>query len=87
MNDLVIHNWDLAKGIGVEVQLDEECMRVALDGFRPVEAAMRAAGGLGPDVQVPDDAPLQVRYLAFFGRRADWTPPAEQQIAPGVSRE
>ena len=76
MNDLVVHNWDLAKGIGIEVELDEECMRVALDGFRPMEAAMRAAGELGPDVEVPDDASLQVRYLAFFGRRADWSPPS-----------
>jgi len=75
MNDLVVHNWDLATGIGVDVQLDEECMQVALDGFRPFEEAMRAAGELGPDVDVPDDAPLQVRYLAFFGRRADWSPP------------
>jgi len=75
MNDLVVHNWDLAKGIGADVELDEECMQVALDGFRPAEAALRAAGELGPDVEVPDEASLQVRYLAFFGRRADWTPP------------
>ena len=75
MNDLVIHNWDLAKGIGVEVQLDEECMRVALDGHRPMEAELRAAGALGPDIDVPDNASLQTRYLAFFGRRADWSPP------------
>ena len=76
MNDLLVHNWDLARGIGVEVQLDEECMEVALAGYRPFEAVMRPAGDLGPDVEVPDDADLQTRYLAFFGRRWDWTPPA-----------
>ena len=76
MNDIVVHNWDLARGIGVEVELDEECMQAALDGFRPMEPALRAAGELGPDIEVPNDAPLQVRYLAFFGRRADWIPPA-----------
>ena len=76
MNDLIVHNWDLAKGIGVEVELDEECMQVALDGYRPFEPVLRPAGELGPDVEVPDDADLQTRYLAFFGRRTDWTPPA-----------
>lgn len=76
MNDLVVHNWDLAKGIGVEVELDKECVEVALAGYRMFEAVLRPAGALGPDVEVPDDADLQTRYLAFFGRRADWAPPA-----------
>jgi len=74
MNDLIVHNWDLAKGIGIDVELDSECMEAALDGFRPQEPALRAAGALGPDVEVPDDADLQTIYLAFFGRRADWSP-------------
>jgi uncharacterized protein (TIGR03086 family) len=76
MNDLVVHNWDLARAIGAEVALDPECMEVALTGFRTVEAQLRPTGALGPDVAVPDDADLQTRYLAFFGRRADWSPPA-----------
>jgi uncharacterized protein (TIGR03086 family) len=76
MNDLLVHDWDLARGIGVEVELDEECMEVALAGFRQFESVMRPRGDLGPDVEVPDDADLQTRYLAFFGRRWDWTPPA-----------
>src|SRR6266536_2035469 len=75
MNDLVVHNWDLARGIGVDVALDPECMEVALQGFRPLEERLRAIGALGPDVEVPEDADLQTRYLAFFGRRADWPPP------------
>jgi uncharacterized protein (TIGR03086 family) len=76
MNDLVVHDWDLARGIGEEVELDPECMEVALEGFRRVEAFLRAAGELGPDVEVRENADLQTRYLAFFGRRADWMPPA-----------
>jgi len=75
MNDLVVHNWDLARAVGVEVALDPECMEVALQGFRPLEGRLRAVGALGPDVDVPEDADLQTRYLAFFGRRADWFPP------------
>jgi uncharacterized protein (TIGR03086 family) len=75
MNDLVVHNWDLAKGIGINVELDLECMEVALEGYRKLEPVLRPAGALGPDVEVADDADPQTRYLAFFGRRADWTPP------------
>ena len=73
MNDLTVHNWDLARAIGVEVALDPECMERALESFRPHEPVLRAAGELGPTIEVPEDAPLQIRYLAFFGRRADWT--------------
>ena len=76
MNDLTVHNWDLARGIGVEVALDGECMQAALEYFRPHELELRARGELGPTVDLPEDADLQTRYLAFFGRRADWTPPA-----------
>jgi uncharacterized protein (TIGR03086 family) len=77
MNDLVVHNWDLARGIGAEVELDDACMEVALEGYRKFEAILRPAGELGPDVAVAADADLQTRYLAFFGRRADWSPPPE----------
>lgn len=75
MNDLVVHHWDLARAIGEEVHLEPECMEVALEGFRPMERSLRESGELGPRVVVADDADLQTRYLAFFGRRADWTPP------------
>ena len=75
MNDLTIHNWDLAGGIGLEVKLDAECIEAAMAYFRPLEKDLRVRGELGPNVDVPDDADLQTRYLAFFGRRADWRPP------------
>jgi len=75
MNDLVVHNWDLAAAIDGDRRLDEECMEAALEVYRPFEAVLRPAGELGPDVEVPEGADIQTRYLAFFGRRADWTQP------------
>ena len=75
MNDLTVHNWDLAAGIGVAVRLDPECMEASLEYVRPFESDWRPRGLLGPDVAVPEDADLQTRYLAFFGRLADWAPP------------
>jgi uncharacterized protein (TIGR03086 family) len=74
MNDLVVHNWDLARAIGIRVELDREGMEAALGGLRPMEAQLRAIGALGPTVEVPPDADLQTRYIAFFGRRSDWAP-------------
>jgi uncharacterized protein (TIGR03086 family) len=73
MNDLTVHNWDLARGLGLEVELYPECMERSLEYFRPYEVVLRSAGELGPTVEVPEGADLQSRYLAFFGRRADWT--------------
>jgi uncharacterized protein (TIGR03086 family) len=75
MNDLTVHTWDLARGIGIEVRLEDECMEAALEYFRPFEAELRRQGAFGPDVDVQPGADLQTRYLAFFGRRADWSPP------------
>ena len=75
MNDLTVHNWDLSSALGVGVRLDPECMEAVLEFFRPYEAALRAKGELGPDVEVREGADLQTRYLAFFGRRADWESP------------
>ena len=76
MNDLTVHNWDLARGIGIAVRLDRECMEAALAFFGPYEGELRSQGELGPVVGIPPGADLQTRYLAFFGRRVDWTPPA-----------
>jgi uncharacterized protein (TIGR03086 family) len=75
MSDLTVHNWDLARGLGLDVELDPECMERSLQYYRQYEPLLRPAGELGPTVEVPDDAPLQTRYLAFFGRRAGWTAP------------
>lgn len=76
MNDLTVHAWDVAAAIGVDVRLDEECMERAMAIYRPFEAEGRPKGMFGPPVEVSPEADLQTRYLAFWGRSADWTPPA-----------
>ena len=76
MSDLTVHAWDLAAAVGVGVELDPECMEAAMEVYRPFEAAGRPAGMFGPPVETAPDADLQTRFLAFWGRRADWVPPA-----------
>ena len=66
--DTLIHTWDLARAIGVDVTLDAELLQQSWDGVRAIEDAVRAPGIFGPAVEIDDDAPFQDRALAFFGR-------------------
>lgn len=68
--DTLIHTWDLAQAIGVDVELDADLLKRSWDGVIPMEPVLRAPGIFGPAVEVPDDAPFQDRALAFFGRRS-----------------
>jgi uncharacterized protein (TIGR03086 family) len=71
--DLVVHAWDLAKATGQSTALDPELGEMALDwGRRNLRPEFRGAEGsgksFGPEVRVPDDAPVYDRLAAFFGR-------------------
>ncbi|MGH3367310.1 MAG: TIGR03086 family metal-binding protein [Nocardioidaceae bacterium] len=71
--DHLIHGWDLAKGISGDTTLDPELVAAVGVWFAEHEDSYRAAGAIGPRVQLTGDA--QTDLLAAFGRRADWTPP------------
>jgi len=66
--DLVIHGWDLAKGIDVDDTLDPEWVRLLYDDLAPREREIRAWGVFGDTVVPPDGADLQTRLLALTGR-------------------
>lgn len=77
--DLVIHGWDLAKATGqdttidpLEVELAWEQMNAydpeLLERMRIPEAFGPGIVVFGPEVPVPEDAPLQDRLLGLFGR-------------------
>ena len=48
---------------------DDEVTADMLAGMQPMDAALRASGHFGPRVDVPEDASVQDRLLAFVGRR------------------
>lgn len=73
--DVVIHTWDLARSIGLEVDLDEATLADQLAGMEPLEEAIRNSGHFGPRVEVPDGASITARLLAFTGRDPAWRPP------------
>jgi uncharacterized protein (TIGR03086 family) len=67
--DVFMHTWDLARATGQDERLDpERCARM-LEGMLPLDDVLRASGQYGPRVEVPDDADVQTRLLAFIGRR------------------
>jgi uncharacterized protein (TIGR03086 family) len=68
--DLVIHGWDLARGIGADERMDPELLEVTYEVMAPVIASFKASGIYGPDVQPPPGADLQTRLLAMVGRVA-----------------
>jgi uncharacterized protein (TIGR03086 family) len=73
--DLVVHGWDIAKATGQPTELDPELGQFALEWGRENLRPEFRGKDFGPEVPVPDDAPLHDRLAGFFGRDPNWTPP------------
>jgi uncharacterized protein (TIGR03086 family) len=77
LDELVVHGWDVARASGQDFEADRESLE-AVHGF--VEqfsgAGQEAAreGMFGPEVPVPDDAPLLDRIIGLTGRDPGWSP-------------
>jgi uncharacterized protein (TIGR03086 family) len=70
MSDLVIHSWDLARGINGDDQLDPELVDFVIAELTPQAEAWRSAGAFEEKVEVPDSADGQTKLLALAGRKA-----------------
>ena len=66
--DVFLHRWDLARATGQDETLDPGKCATLLEGMVPMDEALRQSGHYGPRVDVPDDADVQTRLLAFIGR-------------------
>ncbi len=66
-NDVLVHTWDLARAVGGDERLDEEMVRGAYSGMKPMDEMIRRPGVFGPKITV-DSADLQTEFLAFLGR-------------------
>ena len=71
--DVFLHTWDLARATGQDATLDPERCAVMLAGMEPLDDVLRASGQYGPKVDVPTDADVQTRLLAFIGRDPWWS--------------
>jgi uncharacterized protein (TIGR03086 family) len=72
--DVFLHSWDLARASGQDVALDPELCAALLAGMEPMDDVLRASGQYGPRVEVPEDADVQTRLVAFIGRDPAWRP-------------
>jgi uncharacterized protein (TIGR03086 family) len=68
MADHLIHAWDLAVSVGADRKLDPEAVHFCAEWFTDHEDLYRAAGAIGPRVDVTPDADEQDRLLAAWGR-------------------
>lgn len=66
--DVFMHTWDLARATGQGEALDPERCAALLDDMQPLDGLLRSSGQFGPEVEVPADADVQTRMLAFIGR-------------------
>ena len=72
--DHLVHGWDLAVAIGAEPRLDADVVHEAATWFANREQSYRAAGAIGPRVDVLADTSEQARLIAAFGRDPGWRP-------------
>jgi uncharacterized protein (TIGR03086 family) len=68
--DLLVHTWDLARTVGADERLDEDSVRQAYEGLKPMDAMIRQPTVFGPRLEPPNGADLQTEFLYFLGRRA-----------------
>ncbi len=67
--DVTTHAWDLARATGQSTALDPEVLAVAYEiAQQMLGDEYRASGAFGPEVSVPDDAPMEDRLAGFTGR-------------------
>ncbi|HSV39638.1 MAG TPA: TIGR03086 family metal-binding protein [Nocardioidaceae bacterium] len=72
--DHLIHGWDLAKGAGLDTEMDPELVTAVADWFATMEDAYRSSGAIGPRTELTGNP--QTDLLAAFGRSADWSAPS-----------
>lgn len=66
--DVLIHTWDLARATGLDETLDEDEVARVYEAMLPADELLRQGSAFGPKVDVPEDADLQTKLIAFTGR-------------------
>lgn len=68
--DHLIHAWDVARGIDVDLRLPDDVVAEVALWFADAEDGYRSAGAIGPAVSALPTADAQTLLLARFGRRS-----------------
>jgi len=71
--ELVLHAWDLARGLGEPVGWDDDVLGEVLEAMQQM-APLGRGSAFGDEVPVPGDAELLDRIVAVAGRDPSCTP-------------
>ena len=70
--ETVVHGWDVARGLGVEMDVDDDVADATLAGARMwIDDSVRVPQMFGPAVSVGEVPPLD-ELVAFLGRDPAW---------------
>ncbi|MEE6257941.1 TIGR03086 family metal-binding protein [Plantactinospora sonchi] len=72
IGELVVHGWDLARATGQDRSWDDELLGYLHEEVGRFAEQGRAMGVFGPEVPVPDSAPMLDRVLGLTGRDPGW---------------
>ena len=67
--DALTHAWDIAKATGVDAAIPEDLAEKSLGILMALGDAVRGPGIFDEAVEVPQDAPIQDRFIAYSGRQ------------------
>ena len=69
VGEIVVHSWDLARSTGQDATIDPDLATLVYEFYRPIPLdEYRAHGAFGPEIPVPDSAPVAERMLGLLGR-------------------
>ena len=71
--DIIIHAWDLAKGVDTMFIIDEDTCSAVMRGTRDVMPLGRQGGLIADVVPVKDSAGPMEKLLALYGRDIHWS--------------
>ncbi|MEW2357002.1 TIGR03086 family metal-binding protein, partial [Spirillospora sp. NPDC029432] len=65
LGEFVLHAWDLAVATGQDPAIPDDLVRAAYEELEPTAEMGRRYGAFGPEVKVPESAPLLDRLLGM----------------------
>lgn len=66
--EFAVHSWDLSRGTGVDLDLDDSIAEAGLAAMQQGLTEENRGGAFGAEVEVPADAGAYERLVAFAGR-------------------
>jgi uncharacterized protein (TIGR03086 family) len=70
LGEVLVHGWDVARATGQDDTMNPDATAVLYEFYAPLPLdEYRAHGAFGPEVVVPERAPVQQRLLGLLGRQ------------------